>query len=150
MKILRTVMTIVLVTGVLLCCMSTALAQGTNLGTIRGSVTDANGAVIPNASVKITDKATGLSRDLTTNGEGNYEAAALKSGTYEVMVVATGFKKTIVETVLNGSEIVRADIKAEVGTQNETVTVTGNDAGLIQRDQPVISSTLNNQQLQEV
>ncbi|HKU74328.1 MAG TPA: TonB-dependent receptor, partial [Pyrinomonadaceae bacterium] len=47
-------------------------------------------------------------------------------------------------------EIVRADIKAEVGTQNETVTVTGNDAGLIQRDQPVISSTLNNQQLQEV
>ena len=150
MKILRTVMTIVLVTGVLFCCMSTALAQGTNLGTIRGSVTDANGAVIPNASVKITDKATGLSRDLTTNGEGNYEAAALKSGTYEVMVVATGFKKTIVETVLNGSEIVRADIKAEVGTQNETVTVTGNDAGLIQRDQPVISSTLNNQQLQEV
>lgn len=150
MKILRTVMTSVLVIGVLLCCMSNALAQGTNLGTIRGSVTDANGAVIPNASVKITDKATGLSRDLTTNGEGNYEAAALKSGTYEVMVVATGFKKTIVETVLNGSETVRADIKAEVGTQNETVTVTGNDAGLIQRDQPVISSTLNNQQLQEV
>ncbi len=150
MKILRTVMTSVLVTGVLLCCMSTALAQGTNLGTIRGTVTDANGAVIPNASVKITDKGTGLSRDVTTNGEGNYEVAALKPGSYEVMVVATGFKKTIVETVLNGSETVRADIKAEVGTQNETVTVTGNDAGLIQRDQPVISSTLNNQQLQEV
>ena len=56
---------------------------GTNLGTIRGTVTDANGAVIPNASVKITDKGTGLSRDLTTNGEGNYVAAALKSGTYE-------------------------------------------------------------------
>jgi hypothetical protein len=130
--------------------MSTALAQGTNLGTIRGTVTDANGDVIPNASVKITDKATGLSRDLTTNGQGNYEAAALKPGSYEVMVVATGFKKTIVETVLNGSETIRADIKAEVGTQNETVTVTGNDAGLIQRDQPVISGTLTNQQLQEV
>ena len=150
MKILRTVMTSVLVTGVLLCCMSTALAQGTNLGTIRGTVSDVNGAVIPNASVKITDKATGLSRELTTNGEGNYEAAALKPGSYEVMVVATGFKKIIVETVLNGAETVRTDIKAEVGTQNETVTVTGNDAGLIQRDQPVIASTLNNQQLQEV
>src|SRR5262249_8656974 len=103
MKIVRTVMTSVLVTGALLCFMSTALSQGTNLGTIRGTVTDANGAVIPNASVKITDKTTGgLSRDLTTNGEGNYEAAALKPGTYEVMVVATGFKKTIVETVLSG------------------------------------------------
>ena len=150
MKIVRTVMTSVLVTGALLCFMSTALSQGTNLGTIRGTVTDANGAVIPNASVKITDKATGLSRDLTTNGEGNYEAAALKPGTYEVMVIATGFKKTIVETVLSGSETVRADVKAEVGTQNETVTVSGGEAGLIQRDQPVIAGSLNNQQLLEV
>jgi len=150
MKIVRTVMTSVLVTGALLCFMSTALSQGTNLGTIRGTITDANGAVIPNASVKITDKATGLSRDLTTNGEGNYEAAALKPGTYEVMVIATGFKKTIVETVLSGSETVRADVKTEVGTQNETVTVSGGEAGLIQRDQPVIASSLNNQQLQEV
>ena len=150
MKIVRTVMTSVLVTGALLCFMSTALSQGTNLGTIRGTVTDANGAVIPNASVKITDKATGLARDLTTNGEGNYEAAALKPGTYEVMVIATGFKKTIVETVLSGSETVRADVKTEVGTQNETVTVAGGEAGLIQRDQPVIASSLNNQQLQEV
>jgi hypothetical protein len=100
--------------------------------------------------VKITDKATGLARDLTTNGEGNYEAAALKPGTYEVMVIATGFKKTIVETVLSGSETVRADVKTEVGTQNETVTVSGGEAGLIQRDQPVIASSLNNQQLQEV
>jgi hypothetical protein len=150
MKIVRTVMTSVLVTGALLCLMSTALGQGTNLGTIRGTVTDANGAVIPNAAVKITDKGTGLSRDLTTNGEGNYEAAALKPGMYEVMVVANGFKKIIVETSLSGAETVRADIKAEVGTQNETVTVTGNDAGLIQRDQPVIASTLNNQQIQEV
>jgi hypothetical protein len=150
MKIVRTVMTSVLVTGALLCFMSTALSQGTNLGTIRGTVTDANGAVIPNAQVKITDKATGLARDLTTNGEGNYEAAALKPGTYEVMVIATGFKKTIVDTVLSGSETVRADVKAEVGTQNETVTVSGGEAGLIQRDQPVIASSLNNQQLQEV
>ena len=150
MKIVRTVMTSVLVTGALLCFMSTAFSQGTNLGTIRGTVTDANGAVIPNAQVKITDKATGLARDLTTNGEGNYEAAALKPGTYEVMVIATGFKKTIVDTVLSGSETVRADVKAEVGTQNETVTVSGGEAGLIQRDQPVIASSLNNQQLQEV
>ena len=150
MKIVHTVMTSVLVTAALLCFMSTALSQGTNLGTIRGTVTDANGAVIPNASVKITDKVTGLSRDLTTNGEGNYEAAALKPGTYEVMVTATGFKKTIVETVLSGAETVRADVKAEVGTQDETVTVSGGEAGLIQRDQPVIAGTLNNQQLQEV
>ncbi len=139
MKIVRTVMTSVLATGFLLCFISAASAQGTNLGTIRGTVTDPNGAVIPNASVQITDKATGLSRDLTTNGDGNYEAAALKPGRYEVAVTATGFKKTVVEAVLSGSETIRADIKAEVGTQSETVLVNGADAGIIQRDQPVIA-----------
>jgi hypothetical protein len=150
MKIVRTVMTGVLVTGFLLCFIGTTYSQGTNLGTIRGTVTDPNGAVIPNAAVQITDKVTGLTRDLTTNGEGNYEAPALKPGRYEVSVTATGFKKTVVEAVLSGSETVRADIKAEVGTQNETVLITGTDAGLIQRDQPVIASSLDNRQLQEV
>jgi len=133
MKIVRTFMMSVLVTGFLFCCIGNAQAQGTNLGTIRGTVTDANGAVIPNASVQITDKATRLTRDLTTNGEGNYEAAALKPGAYEVAVTATGFKKTVVEAVISGSETVRADLKAEVGTQSETVIVSGADAGLIQR-----------------
>src|SRR5690242_18563054 len=150
MKIVRTVMTSVLATGFLLCFASAAFAQGTNLGTIRGTVTDPNGAVIPNAAVQVTDKATGLSRDLTTNGDGNYEAAALKPGRYEVTVTAPGFKKTVVELVLSGSETIRADIKAEVGTQNETVLVSGADVGLIQRDQPVIAGTLDNRQIQEV
>src|SRR5262245_52004546 len=110
MKIVRTILTSVFVAGFLLCFMNTGYSQGTNLGTIRGTVTDANGAVIPNAAVRITDKVTGLSRDLTTNGDGNYEAAAMKPGSYEVVIMATGFKKTIVEAVLSGSETVRADI----------------------------------------
>jgi carboxypeptidase family protein len=150
MKIVRTIMTSVLATGFLLCFAGAAFAQGTNLGTIRGTVTDPAGAVIPNASVQITDKATGLSRDLTTNGEGNFEAAALKPGRYDVAVTATGFKKTVVEAVLSGSETIRADIKAEVGTQNETVLVSSGDVGVIQRDQPVIAGTLDNRQIQEV
>jgi hypothetical protein len=150
MKIVRTIITSVLVVGFLLCFVSEGYSQGTNLGTIRGTVTDPNGGVIPNATVQITDKATGLSRDLTTNGEGNYEAAALKPGAYQVVVTASGFKKTIVEANLSGSETVRADVKAEVGTQNETVTVSSADVGLIQRDQPVISSVLDNKQLLEI
>ena len=47
-----------------------AFAQGTNLGTIRGTVTDPTDAVISNASVQVTDLATNISRDLKTNGEG--------------------------------------------------------------------------------
>lgn len=150
MKIVRTIIMSVVVAGFLLCFLSAAYSQGTNLGTIRGTVTDPNGGVIPNAAVRITDKVTGISRDLTTNSDGNYEAAALKPGTYEVVVTAAGFKRTIAQAVLSGSETVRADINAEVGTQNETVTVMGAESGLIQRDEPVISGSLDNRQIQEV
>jgi hypothetical protein len=52
--------------------------------------------------------------------------------------------------VVSGSDVVRADLKMEVGAQTENVIVVGGEAGVIERDQPVISSTLDNRQLNEV
>src|SRR6476660_5293425 len=150
MKIVRTIMTSVLVAGFLLCFMSTGYSQGTNLGTLRGTVTDPNGAVIPNAAVKVTDQTTGLSRDLTTDGEGNYEAAALKPGTYKISITASGFKTTEVDAVIKGSDVVRADVRTEVGPQSENVLITGGEAGIIEKEQPVIGGSLNNRQLTEI
>jgi len=132
-----------------LCCAISVFAQGTNLGTIRGTVTDPNGAIIPNAAVQITDQSTGISRDLTTNSEGNYEAAALKPGTYKVTVTAGGFKSSVVDAVISGSDVVRADVRTEIGTTSETVSVIS-EAGLIENEQGVISSTLNNRQILEI
>jgi hypothetical protein len=128
----------------------TIYSQGTNLGTIRGTVTDPNGAVIPNAAVKVTDQTTGISRDVTTDSDGNYEVAALKPGIYKISVTATGFKTTEMDAVLKGSDVVRADIRSEVGTQSENVLITGAEAGVIEKEQPVISGTLNNRQLVEL
>jgi hypothetical protein len=150
MRIVRTIITSFLVAGWLLCFNGTGYSQGTNLGTIRGTVTDANGALIPNAAVQVTDQTTGISRDLTTDSEGNYEAAALKPGTYKVMVTAMGFKTTSIDAILSGSDTVRADVKIEVGAQTESVIVVGGEAGIIEKDQAVLSSRLNNQQLLEV
>src|SRR5213593_4327913 len=130
----------------MVCCVlfgvATVFSQGTNLGAIRGTVTDPNGAVIPNAAVQVTDQETRLSRDLTTNSDGNYEAAALKPGNYKVTVTASGFKTTVVDVVVAGSDVVRADVKTEIGAPSESVSVIA-EAGLIEKDQPVISSTLN-------
>jgi hypothetical protein len=149
MRNARTIITSLLVTGCLIGLAGTGYSQGTNLGTIRGSVTDPNGAVIPNATVQITDQATGLARDLTTDRQGSYEAAALKPGNYKVTVTATGFKTSVVNAVVAGSDVVRADVKTEIGAPSESVSVTA-EAGLIEKDQPVISTTLNNRQLLEV
>ena len=134
----------------LLCGTGLALAQGTNLGTIRGTVTDPNGSVIVNAKVQVTDLETNLSRDFTTDKEGNYEAAGLKSGNYRVSVTSIGFKTSVAEVVLRGGDTARADIKVTVGAASETVTVTGAEGQLIDKETPTISGALNNQQLIEL
>ena len=150
MRITRKLLIPVLATVFLFCVFSSGFSQGTNLGTIRGTVTDPNGAIIANAAVKVTDQASGISRDLTTDGEGNYEANALKPGTYKVTVAATGFKTSEIVAVVSGSDVVRADVRTEVGATSENVLVTGAEAGLIEKEQPVIASTLNNKELIEV
>ena len=150
MTTLRTIFATALIFGVIFCFSGTGYSQGTNLGTLRGTVTDPNGAVIPNASVKITDQTTGLSRDLTTDGDGNYEAAALKAGTYKITVSASGFKTAEVDAVIKGADVVRADVRTEVGAQSENVLITGAEAGIIEKEQPVIGNTLNNRQLIEI
>src|SRR5256885_14183000 len=53
------------------------LGQGTDLGTIRGTVTDASGAVVPNASVTITDQTTNSTRRTSTNSHGEYQVFGL-------------------------------------------------------------------------
>ncbi|HEY0380220.1 MAG TPA: carboxypeptidase-like regulatory domain-containing protein [Pyrinomonadaceae bacterium] len=145
----RTIIASLLVTFCLFCLASAGYSQGTNLGTIRGTVTDPNGDVIPGAAVQVTDQETGLSRDATTDSQGTYEAAALKPGSYKVTVTAAGFKTTVIDVIVNGTEVVAADVKTEIGAPSESVSITA-EAGLIQREQPVISGTLDNRQLLDV
>ncbi|HJQ24216.1 MAG TPA: carboxypeptidase regulatory-like domain-containing protein [Blastocatellia bacterium] len=148
-RVFKNSFVLILVVGYVLGAFSAAFAQGTNLGTIRGTVTDASGAVVAGAPVKIVDLTTSISRDLTTNGEGNYEAAGLKPGNYSVTISAAGFKTVVLQAVLNGSETVRADAKLEVGSQDVTVNVTA-EAGIIQKETPTIAGTISAQQFQQV
>ncbi|HYJ47294.1 MAG TPA: carboxypeptidase-like regulatory domain-containing protein, partial [Pyrinomonadaceae bacterium] len=145
----RKIIASLLVTFCLFYLAGTGYSQGTNLGTIRGTVTDPNGAVIPGAAVQVTDQETGLKRDLTTDSDGNFEAAALKPGSYRVTVSASGFKTSLADVVVKGLDVVLANVKTEVGSQNENVNITS-EAGTIEREQPVISGTLNNRQLLDV
>src|SRR5689334_20195455 len=77
----------------LLTCTITASAAQSFLGTIRGTVVDPQGSVVPGAAVLIVDEATNVPRAVETDAEGRYEATNLKPGTYRVEVVTTNFKK---------------------------------------------------------
>jgi hypothetical protein len=94
-------------------------------GTIRGTVTDPNKQAIPNATVHVIDPARGTTVDLTTNGEGFYQATYLLPSTYRIIVEAPGFKKSLRDNVLvEISATVQVDVPLEVGGTQETVNVT--------------------------
>src|SRR5438093_8056655 len=101
----------------------TLIAQG-NFGRILGSVKDPTGAVLPGATVNIIDTQRGLTRTVTSDEAGLYNAPTLIPGTYTVRVEFPGFKTLSRENVVVevGSEI-RVDLTIEPGQQSETVTV---------------------------
>ncbi len=70
-----------------------AAAQTAATGTIAGTVTDASGAIVPNAPVVITDTDTGAVRNITTNADGSYTVTFLQPGHYEVVLGGGGFGK---------------------------------------------------------
>src|SRR5437763_3938426 len=71
------------------------MAQATT-GTLRGTVTDAQGGVIAGATVTVKNEGTGVvSPTITTSGEGTFDVAALIPGSYTVTVEATGFKRAV-------------------------------------------------------
>lgn len=149
MSIIKRVIHFTLIAVLVLCCAQAAFAQGTNLGTIRGTVTDNNGAVVSGAKVQLTDLATDLARNVTTDSDGNYEATGLKFGAYKVTVTAQGFKTASVNQVsLRGGDTVRADVALQVGVTTETVEVTA--VTPINLETPTVSGQISSRQLQEL
>jgi len=95
-------------------------------GTIMGRVTDAQGGVIVNASVVVTNTGTNVSVRVTSNETGFYQAVLLMPGEYTVSAEAPGFKKTIrsgITLLVSDRRVV--DVTLEIGALAESVTVTG-------------------------
>jgi hypothetical protein len=79
-------------------------------GSVLGTVRDASGSVVPNATVKLINVDENTSRSLMTNGKGDYEAVNAKPGRYRVEVTATGFQTfTTSEVVLAARQTLRID-----------------------------------------
>src|SRR5215218_7767165 len=133
---------------VLLCAQSIS-AQETR-GNIRGIVSDPNKAAVAGASVKIVDTARGTTTNLTTNDEGYYQANYLTSSTYQIIVEANGFKKTIRESVvLQISQSLSIDVVLEVGGNQETVTVTS-ETPTLETNNASVSQTVDQRRIEEL
>jgi hypothetical protein len=95
-------------------------------GTIVGTVTDAQGAAVPGATVLITETSKGTSSTHTTDASGSFVAPFLIPGTYELAVELAGFRKyTHRGVVLQVNQRARVDAKLEVGGLTESTEVIG-------------------------
>jgi hypothetical protein len=119
-------------------------------GGITGTVTDASGGAIPGATVTVTNTATRGTRTTTTNAEGLYNFPSLPPGTYELKVELEGFKIAEVSSFkVDIQQTVRRDVELEVGTLQETVSVTA-AATLLNTESTTIGTVIENKVVTEL
>src|ERR1700733_12822708 len=120
-------------------------------GNISGTVADASGAVIPNATVTLTDEATNSKRETVSNHSGIFNFAAVLPATYTVAISANGFRsweeRSIVMT--QGNNLNVPNIKLEVGSSKQEIQVVGNEV-TVPTDTGAVSHTLNEQMITEL
>jgi len=93
-------------------------------GNITGRVTDGSGAVIVGAKVSLIETETNFQTKATTNSDGIYRALSLKPGTYQITVIAPGFKKTVRDSVdLRINSTLDVNFSLELGAVTESVEV---------------------------
>jgi hypothetical protein len=94
-------------------------------GAISGTVMDGSGGLIPNAAVKATNTATGLSRNTVSDSSGGYLIQYLPVGNYTVSVEAPGFKRFVQENMVVAVDQTQAlPVTLGIGSTTETITVT--------------------------
>jgi hypothetical protein len=105
------------------------IAQLSTQATINGTVTDPGGAVVPGASVTITNNATKVATVTQTNSSGSYLIPNLNVGTYSVSISKAGFKAyTVTDIELHPTETSTVNGTLAVGSATETVTVEATSA----------------------
>ena len=126
---------------------NTVLAQSSK-GIIVGTIKDPQGGVVGGATVKITNKATNVSRETTTNSEGGFRLDAVDPGSYRVEVKASGFKTASLEDVpVGAAQAATTDFALEVGAQTEVVNVNADSAVVLQKQDGARVNTLESRQI---
>jgi outer membrane receptor protein involved in Fe transport len=113
---------------------ATAVGQVTG-GAVTGVVLDAQGAVVPNATVTLRNRETGQTLSSQTTGAGSYTFPNVSVGTYTITIESSGFQTATQElsVVLNQTTTVNATLQV-AGIAGETVTVTAASEALVQTD----------------
>jgi hypothetical protein len=118
--------------------------------TLKGTITDPNSAVIPGATITVTNSDKGIRKSAKTGSDGNYQIPLLQPGAYQVQVEAAGFDKAVRKDLqLTVGQSLVYDVSLRVGAITNVVDVTG-DAPLIQIEQTQQAGTINQAQVENL
>ncbi len=131
-----------------LLCLTAATAQEN--AELTGTVADPTGAVIPNATITLTNNSTGVTQTTTSNGAGLYTFSNLNHGTYSMKVEAQGFNSFKGSNiVLNVAQTVQENATLQVGAGSQTVTVEA-DTLHLQTETNEVSNLITGQQMTQL
>lgn len=148
MKKILNMSVFVMVLAFMLFAEQNILAQGTR-GTIRGTVTDAAAAVVPNATVRLVDTAKGSEiRNVTTGDNGQYQFVEIEPSTYYIVVTAANFAELRINDVTvepNRNLVLDATVSISGGTTEVEVTA---GAELVDRESPTLGTTVERRRVE--
>ncbi len=135
---------------IVLICVCAIWAPAQTLGDITGEVKDQSGALVPSASVTVTNPATNVARTTTTNSAGLYSFPGLTPGMYQVKASAPGFE-TVVKTgiELQVQQTARVDFALAVGQATQTVEVAAN-AALLTTENATVGTVIEQARITEL
>jgi len=132
----------VVLLGAMVLALAVSLDAQTVTGELVGTVTDPSNAVVPGATIKITNAGTNSVRTFQTDNSGNFYAGGLFVGVYAVEAQADGFKNFIARDIpIRAAQVRRVDVVLELGAETETITV-DESVSAIQSESATIASAL--------
>ena len=119
------------------------------VGSLMGTAHDSTGAVMPGVNVTVTNKDTGLVRQMTTSGEGIFSAASLPAGNYSVKASASGFRTLEATATVQTGQVTNVYMELQLGAEAEVINVQGETAQ-ISYDSHEISGVITHENIESL
>jgi Carboxypeptidase regulatory-like domain len=133
----------------LACTAGLSVAQNTNSGDIRGTVTDSSGAVVPDVTISVTNVDTAVTKQLVTNNDGLYDTGSILPGNYQITFLKGGFDKLVRGPITVPVGIITVNGELRIGSTSQQVTITEN-VPLLQAENAEQSMTFTSQTLENL
>ena len=138
-----------LILSFLLCASGVAIAQNTNSGDLRGTVTDSSGALLPGVTITVLNVDTGVSKDYTSDSAGLYDTSSIVAGTYKLTFQLSGFQQLVRGPVTVQVGITNVNGQLQVGSVTQQVVV-NTDVPLLKTESGEQSTTLDAESMSQL